>query len=172
VRGEGASGTQYAMAAPVSQGRPGCGMQGQMKGIAFRVLCGGTGLGLVIIGLGFVLAYVSALAPDAAEVVPGMPMGPPALYFMAFAGCALVGWGGSLLGALRNPGSALAVTSATVAALVLSAAYRMAAWFTGDSPFPGNLPRIEAGVFLLLALAFLWLRPRRAGRGSRKQGAR
>ena len=37
------------------------------------------------------------------------------------------------------------------------------AWFMGESPFPGNLPRVEAGLMLLIALAFLWLRPGRKG---------
>jgi len=118
-----------------------------MKGIAYRVLCGGLGLGLMLFGLGFVLAYFAAIGPGAGETIPGVPMGPPALYFMAFSGCALVGWGGGLLGVLRDPGSPAS-----------------RAIGTGDSPFPGNLPRIEAGLMLLLALAFLWLRPERAGR--------
>ena len=137
-----------------------------MKGIAYRVLCGGIGLGLMLFGLGFVLSYFVALGPGASETMPGLAMGPPALYFMAFSGSALVGWGGALLGVLRDPASptSRAIGTATTAALALSAAYRIAAWFMGESPFPGNLPRVEAGLMLLLALAFLWLRPRRTGR--------
>jgi hypothetical protein len=36
-----------------------------------------------------------------------------------------------------------------------------------EFPLPGKLPLVEAGVMLLLALAFLWLRPSRADRGRR-----
>lgn len=137
-----------------------------MKGIAYRVLCGGLGLGLMLFGLGFVMSYFAALGPGAGETIPGVAMGPPALYFMAFSGSALVGWGGALLGVLRDPGSpaSRAIGTATTAALVLSAVYRIAAWFMGESPFPGNLPRVEAGLMLLLAFAFLWLRPERMDR--------
>jgi hypothetical protein len=40
---------------------------------------------------------------------------------------------------------------------------RIGAWVVGDyyAVF-GELPRIEAGVFLLVALALVWLRPVRA----------
>ena len=37
----------------------------------------------------------------------------------------------------------------------------MVAWLVGDYHALGNLPRIEAGILLALALAFLWLRPAR-----------
>ena len=137
-----------------------------MRGIAYRVLCGGVGLGLMLFGMGFVLSYFAALGPGAGETIPGVVMGPPALYFMAFSGCALVGWGGALFGVLRDSTSpaSRAIGTSTTLALVLSAAYRIGAWFMGESPFPGDLPRVEAGLMLLLALAFLWLRPDRPGR--------
>jgi hypothetical protein len=142
-------------------------MHPMMKTLAYRVLCAGTGLGLVIFGFALVLAYFSALGPDASETIAGMSMGPPGLYFMAFTGCALVGWGGSLLAVLRAPSSAGVIGNATTLALVLSALYRMAAWLMSEFPLPGKLPLVEAGVMLLLALAFLWLRPSRADRGRR-----
>jgi len=37
----------------------------------------------------------------------------------------------------------------------------MAAWVIGDYHELANLPRVEAGMFLLVALALLWLRPAR-----------
>jgi len=144
-------------------GRLGCGIHQGMHGVAYRVLCAGLGLGLCLFGGAMVLAYFSALGPGAGETIPGVPMGPPALYFMAFAGCALVGWGGALVGVLRDPASGRAIGTATSLALVLSAVYRMAAWFMGESPFPGRLPLVEAASMLLLALAFVWLRPARVG---------
>jgi membrane glycosyltransferase len=42
------------------------------------------------------------------------------------------------------------------------ALYRMAVWVMGDVWWLGELPRIEAALFLLIALAFVWLRPTRA----------
>jgi hypothetical protein len=141
--------------------------------MAYRVLCGGVGLGLLLFGVALVLAYFSALGPNAGETFPGVPMGPPALYFMAFCGCALVGWGGALVGVLRDPISAAgrAIGTATTLALVLSAVYRMAAWFMGESPFSGNLPLAEAGAMLGIALAFVWLRPPRRAWAARSGGA-
>jgi hypothetical protein len=38
--------------------------------------------------------------------------------------------------------------------------YRMLAWVVGDyHVFPGSILRAEAALFLVLALAFIWLRP-------------
>ena len=79
---------------------------------------------------------------------------------MAFAGCAMVAWGGALIGVARRPEHGAAVAIATAFALVLMALYRIAGWFLGDIAHLGELPRREAGIFLLLALAFVWLRPR------------
>jgi len=81
------------------------------------------------------------------------------MYFVAFTGCALVAWGGGLLGAARRPEGSRALGTATAVGLVLAALYRMVAWLMGDYAFLGNLLRGEAALFLLLALAFVWLRP-------------
>ena len=135
-----------------------------MRGIAYRVLCGGLGIGLLVFGLSLIGTWFGALRTDAAPAIPGVAMDPTALYFMAFTGCALVGWGGSLLGVLRHPASGRAVGTASAAALVLSAAFRLAAWAADRFPFPGNLPLAEAGLLFALAVALLWLRPQRPGR--------
>ena len=74
--------------------------------------------------------------------------------------CALIGWGGGLLGASRDPSSGRAIGTATAVALVLSAVYRMVAWIVGDYyVWLGDASRAEAAVLLLLALAFVWWRP-------------
>jgi len=88
-------------------------------------------------------------------------VGPNGAYFVAFTGSCLVAWSGCLLGAARHPTAAPWIATATSFGLVLNAVYRMAAWFVGDYHALGELPRIEAGIFLALALAFLWLRPTR-----------
>jgi hypothetical protein len=86
--------------------------------------------------------------------------GPVGHYFIAFAGCALVGWGGALLGAARDPLANRAIATTTAVALVLMSIVRMVAWIIGDYyALMGELPRVEAALFLLLALGFLWLRP-------------
>ena len=51
--------------------------------------------------------------------------------------------------------------TATAVALVMMAIYRILAWFVGDYyVWLGELPRAEAILFLVLALGFVWLRPR------------
>jgi hypothetical protein len=92
-------------------------------------------------------------------------MGPNGAYFAGFAGTGLLGWGGSLLAATRWPGRlARAIGTATAVAFVFAALQRMVAWLVGDYAAIGELPRIEAGILLVWALAFLWLRPQAAGR--------
>ena len=91
---------------------------------------------------------------------PGIPTGPVGYYFVAFTGCALMGWGGGLIGAARAPETSRTVTTITTWVLCFMAVVRMTAWFVGDySVWLGELPRFEAGVLLLLALLLVWLRP-------------
>jgi hypothetical protein len=120
-------------------------------------LCGSVGALMVLAGL---LLFASFLGYHAPNSDPGIPTGPVGFYFVAFAGCALLGWGGCLLATAREPRAGRAVGTATAFALVLSAVYRMLGWVAGDYyVLAGDLLRVEAGLFLLLALAFLWLRP-------------
>jgi hypothetical protein len=125
---------------------------------AYRALCGIAGVLLVASGLAFVASFFRAQAPGG-ELAGPMPLGVGGLYFLAFTGCALVGWGGALIGAARQPRTHRTVGTATAFALVLMAVYRIAAWFLGDYAFLGDTLRAEAAVLLLLALAFVWLRP-------------
>jgi hypothetical protein len=123
------------------------------------MLCGLLGAAFIATGLVSVFAFLASHAPGSEVVVPTGPVG---FYFVAFAGCALLGWGGCLVGAARRPESSRAVGTATAVALVGLAVVRMAAWFVGDyHVFPGELLRVEAALFLILALAFTWLRPAR-----------
>jgi hypothetical protein len=65
-----------------------------------------------------------------------------------------------LFAAARHPESARGIGTATAVGLVLAAVCRMAAWIVGDYyVFPGELLRAEAAAMLVLALAFIWLRP-------------
>jgi len=130
-----------------------------MSGTIYRILCGALGLGLLGLGLGLFAMFFQYHAPNSPAAQP-IPVGPGGAYFQAFAGCAMVAWGGILLGAARRPEAAPWIASATAVALVLNAFYRILAWLIGDYAFLGNLLRVEAAVLLLLALAFVWLKPR------------
>jgi hypothetical protein len=130
-----------------------------MSGTIYRILCGVLGLLLVVLGLAFFAAFFQYHAPGSPPAAP-IPVGPGGAYFQAMAGCALVAWGGILLGAARRPRAAPWIASVTALALVLNAFYRILAWLVGDYAYLGHLLRVEAAIMLLLALAFVWLKPR------------
>lgn len=131
-----------------------------MKSRAYTALSGVVGALMVALGVLLFLGFLGSHAPGATG---GLPIGPNGYYFVAFTACCLIAWGGCLLGQLRSGQATSSVATATALGLFLSAVYRMIVWFVGDyHAWPGNLvPRVEAGLFLLLALAFLWLRPER-----------
>ena len=64
-----------------------------------------------------------------------------------------------MLGAARRPASGRSVGTFSALALVLMALVRIFAWVMGDYAYLGDALRGEAVIFLLLALAFVWLRP-------------
>jgi hypothetical protein len=138
----------------------------------YAVLCGAFGALTILVGAFQLFTFFASLAPDAAPPFRGaFPIGPTGLYFVAFSGCCLVAWGGALFGAARaarardgNRTLARAVGTATAVALVLHAVYRMAIWLMGDFAWVGETPRLEAGLFLLIALAFVLLRPAKRAR--------
>jgi hypothetical protein len=120
-------------------------------------LCGTLGTALVAIGLFLFASFFVYHAPNSKVAIPTGPVG---IYLAAFAGCALVGWGGGLLATARRPETGRSIGSVTAFALVMMAVYRILAWVVGDYyVLFGELLRVEAGLFLGLALAFLWLRP-------------
>jgi hypothetical protein len=134
-----------------------------MGRIPYVVLCAVLGSGMVLFGLALTAQFFLYHMPNS---TPMIPTGPTGHYFVAFAGTSLVAWGGCLLGAARRPDLG-SIGTATAVGLVLSAIYRMFAWLVGDyAAWLGDLPRLEAAVFLLLALAFVWLRPPAPGRVS------
>jgi hypothetical protein len=135
---------------------------------AFRILCGGLGGLLVVAGLalvGLFFSYHSAPYRGAEPDLP-LPLDSYGVYFAAFAGCGLVGWGGGLLAAVRHAELGRAVGTASAVALVLGALYRIFGWLLGEYPPFAPVLRVEAALFLLLALAFVWLRPPRAAGGA------
>lgn len=127
--------------------------------IAYRALSGIVGAAFAAYGLALFAAFFAYQRPGSEAPLPG---GPFSHYFAATAGCALTAWGGALAaGAIRGD-LARSLGTATAFALVLLAVMRTVAWFSGDyEAVTGDLPRAEAAVFLLAALGFVWLRPRR-----------
>jgi len=125
--------------------------------VAFRLLSGVSGLGAVLAGLALFVAFFVYQRPGSE---PALPMGPLGHYFAAFAGCALVGWGGALLEGARDLATGRRLAPSTALALTLLALYRMVGWFMGDYyALMGDVLRYEAALFLALALGFVWLRP-------------
>jgi hypothetical protein len=123
----------------------------------YRVLTATLGIALLAFGAVLTLSFFGYQQPGS---TPGIPTGPVGYYFIAFTGCALIAWGGGLISAARAPLAGRGIGTASAIALVLMAIVRMAAWLIGDYyTWLGDLPRFEAGMFLLLALAFVWLRP-------------
>lgn len=126
-------------------------------GTAYRVLAGTLGVAFVVFGLVLTATFFGYQRVGS---TPAVPTGPVGHYFVAFAGCALIGWGGGLIGAARSPVANRAVSTATVCALILMGAVRIVAWAVGDyHAWLGGLPRLEAAFFLLIALGFVWWRP-------------
>jgi hypothetical protein len=124
---------------------------------AYRMLSGMLGIAFLLLGAALALAFVTYQEPGR---MPTLPTGPVGHYFAALAGCAFLGWGGALLGVARAPWAGRSVGTATAVALVAMALIRMLAWVVGDYyVWLGEIPRYEAGFFLVLALAFVWLRP-------------
>jgi hypothetical protein len=125
---------------------------------AYRALCSLLGGLFILLGLGSFMAFFRYHAPGGESPAPFI-MGPHGLYFVAFTGCALVAWGGCLVGAARRPGAAPWIATASAVGLVMAAVYRMVAWIVGDYAALGDLLRVEAAVMLLAALGLIWLRP-------------
>lgn len=118
---------------------------------------GTLGVAMLIFGIGLVAAFFLYQRPHS---VPAIPTGPVGYYFVAFAGCALIGWAGGLIGAARDPLSSRTVGTISAFVIALMAVIRMIAWLIGEyTVWLGELPRTEAGIFLLVSIALVWLRP-------------
>ncbi len=133
--------------------------------MAYRILCGVLAVGFVLGALTFLAQFMGAMGPGGSASGPLSPLGPNGLYFMAFTACGMIGWAGGLAGAARVPGSGRTVGTFTAWAMVAMAFYRFVGWLLGDFSHLGELPRIEAVIFLALALAFVWLRPPAVAQG-------
>ena len=129
--------------------------------VAYRILCGLMGAAWLAVGASLFSMFFAFHSPGGRSGGLFATMGPQGHYLAAFAGCALITWALLLLAAARRPLEGRAVGTATALGLVLCASYRMVAWVVGDYAAVADLLRIEAAVFLTLALGFVWLRPAR-----------
>ncbi len=126
--------------------------------LLYQIYVGILGLGFFFFGLFLAASFFVYQRPFSD---PGIPTGPVGYYFVAFTGCALIGWGGGLIGAARHPEASRTVTTITAWVFCLMAVVRMVAWVVGDyASWLGDLPRSEAAVLLVFALLLVWLRPR------------
>ena len=124
---------------------------------AYRWLSGLVGASFCGLGLALFASFFAYQKPGGTPPLPG---GPLVHYAAASAGCAFVAWGGALAAAAVRADPGRSLGTATALALVMLALVRMLAWLTGDYyALAGELLRAEAAGALLLALAFLWLRP-------------
>ena len=123
----------------------------------YRLLMGILGVAIGLFGVSLVVTFFTYQRPGS---VPTIPTGPVGHYFIAFTGCALLGWAGGMFGAARAPLSSRSVGTMSAFVFALMAVIRMVAWIVGDYyVWLGNLPRTEASAFLLISLALVWLRP-------------
>lgn len=123
----------------------------------YRLVLGSLGVAFVVFGLALIGTFFAFQRPGS---VPLVPTGPIGHYFIAFAGCAMLGWAGGLIGAARNPAASRTVGTMTAFVFALMAVIRMIAWVLGDyAAWLGDVPRTEAAGFLIVALILVWVRP-------------
>ena len=127
--------------------------------IGYRVLCVFLGLCWLAVGANLFAMFLGYHSPGGRSEGLFSTMGPYGHYMAAFAGCALLVWALLLLAAAWRPFEGQSVAAATVFGLVLCAVYRMIAWTVGDYADVRDLLQLESAVFLVLALAFVWLCP-------------
>jgi hypothetical protein len=86
-------------------------------------------------------------------------------YLLAFSGSALLAWAGCLVAAARRPEHSSGIGVATAAGLIVGTIVRLLAWYSGEYRLAGAQLQLESAVLIVLALGFVWLRPRRSDRG-------
>jgi hypothetical protein len=127
--------------------------------MAYRLLCAALGLAWLAAGASLQAWFLAYHSPGGRSDGLFSSMGPQGHYLAAFAGAALIVWGLALAVAAWRPREVRGIGAASAVGLVVCALDRMMAWVVGDYAALGDLLRVEAAVFLLLALGFVWLRP-------------
>jgi hypothetical protein len=131
--------------------------------VAYRLLAAATALLCFLVGLLFIVAFLDrALFPVFAR--PLFDTNYWGYYVLAFAGSALIAWGGCLIAAVRDPRRSIGIATATAAALIVAGILRLLAWYSGEFRDAAEQLRFEAALLVVLALGFVWLRPPRDDR--------
>jgi len=127
---------------------------------AYRVLAAVTGSFLFLFGFVFICGFVDrALFQVLAR--PLFDTDPWGYYLLGVAGSGLMVWAVALFATVRAPTLHPGVATATTVGLILGAILRLLAWYSGEYREAADQLRLESGVFLVLALGFIWLRPPR-----------
>ncbi len=129
---------------------------------AYRMLAAITAAFCLLIGLLFIVAFCDrALFQVFAR--PLFDTNYWGYYMLGFAGSALVAWAGCLLVAARTPEHSSGIGAATAAGLIVGTIVRLLAWYSGEYRLAGAQLQLESAALVLVALAFVWLRPPRGG---------
>jgi len=128
--------------------------------LAYRVLAAVTACFFFLFGFVFLCGFIDrALFQVFAH--PLFDTDAWGYYVLGVAGGALIVWAVALAGAARTPTANRTVATATTVGLILGAVLRLLAWYSGEYREAADQLRLESGVFLVLALGFVWLRPPR-----------
>ncbi len=131
--------------------------------VPYRLLAALTSALCLLMGLLFIVAFLDRVLFQV-FARPLFDTNYWGYYILAFAGSALLAWGGSLIAVVRRPEETAGVGTATAAALIAGSIVRLLAWYSGEFRAAADPFRLEAGVLALVALAFVWLRPAQGNR--------
>ena len=126
--------------------------------VVYRLLAASTALVCILVGVLFVVAFLDRAVFEV-FAHPLFATDYWGYYMLGFAGAALCAWGGCLVAAARRPEHSAGTAIATAVAMILAAVLRLLAWYSGEYRLAADELRIEAAVLLVVALAFVWLRP-------------
>jgi len=129
--------------------------------LGYRILSGLFMVVCLVLGIQLLHGFLAnTLMPSSGGAPSGIvPTDYWGQYLGGFAGCLMITWAAMLVSAVRWPAASRGIGTATAVGLLLNAVFRMIAWFSGEYAEAGNVPRVEASIMLILALAFIWLRP-------------
>lgn len=128
--------------------------------LAYRLLAALTAAFFFLLGFVFICGFIDrALFQILAR--PLFDTDPWGYYILGVAGTGLVVWAVSLVTVVRAPALNRGVATATTVGLILGAILRLLAWYSGEYREAADQLRLESGIFLVLALGFIWLRPPR-----------
>ena len=131
--------------------------------LLYRLLAAMTAIFCALIGLLFIAAFCDrALFQVFAH--PLFETNYWGYYLLGFSGSVLLAWAGCLVAAVRRPEYSSGIGAATAGGLIVGTILRLLAWYSGEYRLAGAQLQLESAVLIVLALAFVWLRPARVDR--------